>query len=89
MKYVKPYLSKDREGYCLLQVVVLGVKTLIFSYFRELPPTQFSYTFTDLMAGQPYVVSLITKLADKQTDPVTQTFTTGTFISLSDLLELF
>ena len=48
--------------------------------FRTLSPTTFSHTFKQLSPGNPYNVSIVTKLLDKATVPVFHTFRTGKLV---------
>ena len=55
--------------------------------FRTLSPTTFFYAFKQLTPGNSYNVSIVTKLLDKATDPVSHTFRTGKLVVVLQLFD--
>jgi len=83
--FVKNVLSSWNHIFLVSSILVILRSNGLWVYwvlfhntvlFRSLLQDTFFFTFTDLTAGTAYQVSIVTKLADTQSEAVTSTFRT-------------
>jgi uncharacterized protein involved in tolerance to divalent cations len=67
--------ASNRPQYLLSFIHVSGISIIRLS-FSTLSPDVFNYTFKNLVAGHGYLVSIVTKLSYKESDPVIKSFRT-------------